>query len=599
MNRFAALLKTTLTRLFAAISRFSLTVICLIGATILLCYMVSLHRQPELIVHKLSYTFLVGSFLGVAAQFACERFSRLNQRRLTVYAISTLLIIGYYLILMPAPALSQEVTVRTFVAVAAMFCAFVWVPSYREAADFNQVSLVHFKSALISVLYSAVLAAGCASIIAAVDTLLFNVNEDAYAYTMIIIWVMFATLYYLSLLPRFNSQEPIDQEFARYSAQYPRFLEILVSYIAIPLVTVFTLVLTAYFIKILFTLKWPSGQLGSMVLAYSAAGLIIYILASLPDNRFTRWYIKLFPKVLVPVVIMQLISVGIRLDAYGITESRYYIALFGLFALLCAVLLSFLPVSKNGLIAVLAACFAILSVVPPIDAFTVSRHSQINRLERMLEAEGLLHDGQITPKSEVSMNLRLETSSILNYLQAREYTRYVAWLPTDFNPYNSNNIKNVLGFEPAYPGMNQENNYFFATLEPQHAVDISGYSIMVHANSHRGAVSVNETPLDFEVGGVKYQMLLERLSEQEVKVVVRTATGQEVIATGLYDFARTISGTGNAPKEALPAEQMSFEVLNQGYKMRIMFQNLNITTGDATDAGVDYGLIILFGAPSR
>ena len=95
---------------------------------------------------------------------------------------------------------------------------------------------------------------------------------------------------------------------------------------------------------------------------------------------------------------MQLISVGIRLNAYGITESRYYITLFGVFSLLCGIMLSFMPVSKNGRIALLAAGFAILSVVPPVDAFTLSRHSQITRLESMLQAEGILHEGKITPK---------------------------------------------------------------------------------------------------------------------------------------------------------------------------------------------------------
>lgn len=596
MNRFITLVRSNLLRLFEAVSRFPLTVVCLFGATILFCYIVSLKVQPSLLVQKLAYTFMLGSFLGITAQFACERFLRLNSRRLAVYALSTLLTVGYYLILLPAQSISQEVTVRTFVAVAAMFCAFVWVPSYRDTADFNEISLVHFKSALISILYSAVLSAGCASIIAAVDTLLFNVNQDAYSYTMIIIWVMFATLYYLSLLPRFNSADAEEQEFAKYSAQYPRFLEILVSYIAIPLIAVFTLVLTAYFIKILFTLKWPSGQLGGMVLAYSTAGLVIYILASLSQNRFAQWYLKLFPKVLIPVVIMQLISVGIRLDAYGFTESRYYIALFGMFSLVCGSILSFKPVSRNGLIALLAATFAILSTVPPIDAFTISRHSQISRLENMLEAEGVLQNGQITPKAEVSMDLRLETTNIINYLQAREYTRYVAWLPQDFNTYN--NMKSVLGFEPAYPGMSRENNFFYAMMEPQKPVDISGYNIMINANSHRGEVNGKTSPADFEIAGVHYQLELERLSAQEVRVVVRTAAGQEVIATGLYDFSQTISGVGNAPKEALPPEQMTFDLENNGYKMRIMFQNLHITSGDMVDAGVDYGLIILIGVPT-
>lgn len=70
-----------------------------------------------------------------------------------------------------------------------------------------------------------------------------------------------------------------------------------------------------------------------------------------------------------------------------------------------------------------------------------------------------------------------------------------------------------------------------------------------------------------------------------------------MVGTGLYDFTQTISGVGTAPKEALPPEQMTLDVENNGYKLRVMFQNVNITFGDDPDAGADYGLIIMFGSP--
>ncbi|MDD3364959.1 MAG: DUF4153 domain-containing protein, partial [Syntrophomonas sp.] len=359
MNRFTKAIVLATQRLFEAVARFPMTVICLICTSMLLCYMISLHKDPELIIQKLMFTFLLGSFLGVASQFTCERFERLLKMRVVVYGVSVLITVGYYLIILPAPSISFEVVTRTLVAVFAMFCAFLWVPSYQSESDFNGIALTHFKSAFTSVLYSGVLSAGCASIIAAIDILLFKVNSDSYGYMMTIIWVLFATLYYLSLLPRYNSDDESEREYAQLTAQYPRFLEILISYIAIPLVATYTLVLAAYFIKILVTFKWPSGQLGVMVLAYSAAGLTIYVLASLLENRFAKLYRLIFPKVLIPVVIMQLISVAIRLNAYGITESRYYVTLFGVFSLVCGIVLSFKPVSKNGIIALLAAGFAI------------------------------------------------------------------------------------------------------------------------------------------------------------------------------------------------------------------------------------------------
>jgi len=313
-----------------------------------------------------------------------------------------------------------------------MFCAFIWLPSYQGKFDFNSVALIHFKSFFTSILFAGVLAAGLSSIIGAIDILLFKVNSDSYGYMMAIVWILFATIYYLSLLPHFSSEAEIDQVYAREVNHYPRFLEILVSYIAIPLVAAYTLVLLTYFIKIGITMKWPSGQLGPMILIYSAAGFILYVMASRLENRFAVLYQRIFPKVLIPIVVMQLISVYIRLNAYGVTESRYYVALFGIFSFVVGIVLSFKPVMKNSIIALLAAGFAIFSVIPPLDAFTVSRISQITRLENMLQTAGVLVDGKINAKANVDMNLRLETTSILNYLERRSYLKKVSWLPADF-----------------------------------------------------------------------------------------------------------------------------------------------------------------------
>ena len=89
-----------------------------------------------------------------------------------------------------------------------------------------------------------------------------------------------------------------------------------------------------------------------MILAYSAVGLVLFVLASRLSNRIAVLYKFIFPKVLIPIVGMQLMSVSIRLRAYGVTESRYYVALFGIFSLAVGLILTLRPKTKNGIIAV-------------------------------------------------------------------------------------------------------------------------------------------------------------------------------------------------------------------------------------------------------
>lgn len=597
MKRFKEAMAQLLSRLSVAVLRFPLTVFCLFCCTILTCYIISLHEPAGLLLEKLQFVFIFGAFLGVTAQFACEQFPKLGKVRPAVYGICVLFTLGYYLIISPAPAIDYEVGARTFVAVFSMFCAFVWLPSFKGNFDFNSAALIHFKSALISVLYAGVLAVGLAAIIGAVDILLFSVDSDFYGYMMAVVWISFAPIYYLSLLPRFNSELKSDQVYAWEVSQYPRFLEILVSYIAIPLVAAFTLVLLAYFIKIAVTRVWPTGHLGPMVLGYSSAGLIIYILASRLENRFAVMYQRVFPKVLVPAVIMQLVSVYIRLSAYGVTESRYYVALFGVFSIVIGIILSFQPVKRNGLIALLAAGFAILSIVPPVDAFTVSRNSQTARLEKMLESAGVLVDGEIKPKADADRTLRLETTSILNYLERRNYLETVAWLPSDFQPHRD--MEEVFGFEPTYEHTGKE-NYFFANLDMEEPLDIEGYDVMFRVNTHRGMDEKLEASVyEFHVRSEHYRLILERLSPQEARVSVWNEAGTQLVETGLYDFASSVaSESGGEVREALDPEKLTLNVQGKYCKLRIIFQNIHITYGSDTDAGVDYDMFVLFAAPA-
>lgn len=592
MRRLMARIANMVQGISWAIARFPLTVFCLLSSTILTCYMISLDRAPALIIQKLMFVFLLGSFIGVTAQFACERFQRLAKQRLGVYALSVVLMLVYYLIIAGAPAIDYGVGARTMVAVFSMFCFFIWLPSCRGKFDFNSVALIHFKSALTSVLYAGVLSAGLASLFAAIDILLFNLSSKTYGYMMAIVWMLFATTYYLSLLPRFNSETEADRAFTAEANQYPRVLEILISQIAIPLVTAYTVVLFSYFIKIGVTRKWPIGQLGPMILVYSAIGLLVYILASRLSNRLAVYYQRSFPKVLIPIVIMQLISVYIRLRAYGVTESRYYVLLFGIFSLVIGILLSLRPVTKNGLIALLAAGFAIVSVVPPVDAFTVSRVSQVTRLEHMLQSAGILVDGQLIAKSDADFALRRETTSILNYLNQRGHLPQVAWLPAAFEPYRD--MQKTLGFEPTYKYSQGIIDHFHVGLDMQDPLSIAGYDVLLQAATYRQQTAITH---DFSVRGTSYRLVLKRLSAQEVRVSVQNAAGEELVATGLEEFAALLEDKGDKSKGQLPVDQLTLDVTDNQYKLRIIFQSITATHGSDIDEGIDYNMFVLIAVP--
>lgn len=569
---------------YQAVTRFPLTVICLFSSTALTCYMISLHRTPDLILQKLMFVFLLGAFIGVTAQFACERYRYRSGQRLAVYGLAIILTLLYYLSIASVSAIDYVVTARTMVAVFAMLCVYIWLPSSGGENDFDTVALVHFKSALTSFLYAAVLSVGLAVLLGAIDLLLFPVDRDAFGYMLAIVWISFATLSYLARLPHFHSYTGYMAE----DGQFPSVLAILVSQIAIPLMFAYTLVLFSYFIKIGLSGAWPVGQLGPMILAYSAVGLLLFVLASCLSNRIAWLYKLIFPKVLIPIVGMQLMSVAIRLRAYGVTESRYYVALFGVFSLLIGLILTIRPQTKNGIIALLAAAFAIVSVVPPIDAFTISRNSQIQRLERMLQGAGVLVADQLQAKPDTDLQVRRETTNILQYLERRGYLAYVNWLPDDFSTYRD--MQKVLGFEPAYGYTPELGEFFHISLNPQEPLAVAGYDVLLQAVSYR---QQPEQVQDFRVGNADYRLLVRRLSPLETRVSVLNGRGEELVATGLQEFAMALKDGGLTVRETLSAQQLTLEAIGEQCRLRIVFQHINGNLGGSEGEGIDYNMYIL------
>ncbi len=617
MKRIKEFLKRSLRGISQAVMRFPMAVAGFVATTGVIYWVIGYRIDLPLIIQKWIFTLIVGAVLGIALQFAVERFRKLASFRILVYGIGIILGAGYFMILLPAPELSFEIMGRSFVAVFALICMVLWVPSFGGAADFNRIALVHFKSLFIAILYAGVLSGGISAIIAAVDTLLFNVHSDTYIYTMATIWVTFAPVYFLSLLPNFNlrlqapekgdagggvtdtsgrdavlGEGPVVDE-TDQTGDYPKFLEILVSYIAIPLVAAYTAVLVAYFVKILITLNWPSGQLGPMVLIYSIAGLLVFVLASLLDNRFAKVYRLLFPKILIPVVIMQLVSVAIRLNAYGITESRYYVALFGVFSIVSGVLLSTGRVSKNGRIALLAAVFALISILPPIGAFTVSRVSQIRRVETILVNEGMLIDGRVVAKADASDYTKVEVTNILNYLERSSSLKYIDWLPEDFDTYRD--MQAVFEFAPTYPAYAGDERYTYASLDFQKPLDIAGYDWLLTMYPGRYDREIQMPDQTFAIRGQTYRVEAKRLSDLDVRIVLLDVGGRELAGLNLYEAASDIMPKSGVSKELMSPEEMSVAIENGRYRLRVIFQSINFNENDDGDMEADYNLYVLVG----
>ncbi len=558
-----------------AIARYPLTAAFLLAASVIVA--VSINTEKE--YAKQLLTCAVGAVLCAALQAAHERFFYKLSARLIIMGCGVALTAGYYLIIRLAPELSVEISIRTSVALLALIFAFIWVPVIRSRISFNESFMAVFKSFFHSVFYSAVIFGGCSLIITAIDRLIVNVSEKAYPHTANIVFVLFAPIFFLSLIPIYPGKKDKETDLEKITAQdkvvnkvtfCPKFLEVLISYIIIPLTEVFTVILLLYIVLNIRGEFWTNNLLEPMLISYAITVILVYILSSRLENKFAALFRLVFPKVLVPIVLFQIVSSIISLRDTGITHTRYFVILFGIFAAFAGVVMSIVPVRKNGIIAAMLIAFSVVSIIPPVDAFTVSRLSQENMLKTVLLQNGMLKNNTITPNGSISDKDKKKIVLSAEYLDRMGYTDKIAWLPNGFTV--NEDFYDTFGFyEYDLPEKtNRSINVFINSSAP---IDIAGYDVFAHT-----FVSSDENMeskiCNIEKSGKSYVMTKEKVGEQ-YNIVLKDDNNQEVIRFNTGEvFSRYRSYA--VDKSEISNEEAAFSAENDRVKLTFVVQNANI-----------------------
>ena len=593
MSRIKNFMNNIVYNLKETITRFPMTIVFLSSLSTVMFLIIEDYSSLDIdLLSRYMFAGIFGAFLATAVRFMLERYENLKNSFL-FYGLTIILTIGYFYF-MTDDKVDNKMLIHLLVISFALFAAYLYLPSSKNALNFGNVALAHFKSAFTAILYGIVLYVGIAAIIGAIDILLYDVDYKSYAHAANIIFIFFTPLYYLSLLPKFNSRDENDDAKKEISFTYPRFLDILVSYITIPLITAFTAVLIIYFIKILATGVWPVGQVGPMVLGYSAAGYFIYILSSNLNNKFSVLYRKLFPLILIPLVVMQMVSSYIRIDAYGITESRYYVVLFGIFSIVCALVLIFDKKKNPNTIVLLSAVFALMSIIPPVDAFTVSKNSQERRLTEILIRNKMIADGEIVKKTDISTDDMFEITNISNYMYGMGYLDDMDWFPDKYADNYYGNFRNIYGFEPYYdrefPGQ-EDTLYLNAMLDENEKINIENYDLFFKIYIHNKR-EPDEDIGEFSLKGKNY-VIKQILDEKGYITIAVSDDSNTLIEIPMKEFIDELFEKVNAPKGLMDKETLTIEKQNDKLKVKLLINDLNVDRYDPVDVYI-YANIYVF-----
>jgi hypothetical protein len=494
-------MKNRLSRRFQSVTkaaaRYPAATLFLLACTILTVLRIAGVHITDVYLYQLACA--VGAGAGYAAQSAAERFSL--RLRWLYFALAVLLAVLFYLWARSWP---EVMTVRLSVLMALLFVAAVWLPSVKSRFPFYENFVAAFKALFQAAFFASVLFAGCAAITAAIDALITPVDSDVFAYLASIIFIFFAPMLYLALMPRvptaparadisgegdhgeggaesIDTPPPIAEEVGALSeyerrVAYPPFLRALLTYILIPIAFVFTLILILYILRGITGPFWTDNLLEPLLISYCASVTVLLLLIAGLDNPLGRAGRLILPKALAAVAVFQIISSALNAAENGVTHWRYFVLAFGVLAVITGVILSIRPRRWTGLVAAAFLVVALVSLVPPVDALSAGVSSQTQLLESALTEEGMLRNGSVSPSASVSSKNREKIVSSLEYLFRLGRQERLTWLPKDFEIYSDRPFRTLFGF-PRYEHPGMDYKYTRVTYPMNELIDVSQYDV--------------------------------------------------------------------------------------------------------------------------
>lgn len=493
-----------------------------------------------------------------------------------LYTAGAALLTLYYFTLLPN---FKMVPATRYIAVTlALYLLFIFLPYLYARVHFELYVIRLFSRFFVTGIYSGILYAGLAALLFASKTLLsVPVPDRLYADTFFLVAGIFTPIFFLAGVPaRDDEMEP---------EKYPKLFKILLLYIVMPILTAYTTILYIYFAKIILTRQWPQGLVSHLVLWYSVvvAVVIFFITPKTEENAWAKGFVFWFPKLILPILATMFVSIGIRIQAYGFTENRYFVVLLGIWSTAVMLYLAFVRQRRNILLPVSLAVIALLGVFGPFNAYRLSINSQNQRFHELLVNYDMLKDNTIVAGKAVSDTDKSEFSSILDYFSRSHSLQAVKYLPEGFE---LKDMEKTFGFSYSYnPRIEGQQEYFsYNRSNPDRPIRLEDYEYLFDFRGYYGVSEQTEA-------GLKARYIPEGTK------LLLTLDNQTVYERSLGDFADQLQQKlGTANQANTPVEDMTFIDETEQVKVKLIFQNVygykDKDSGKVTISSLEYYLLV-------
>jgi len=565
-------IKELFIKLLASLKRFPEVILLATAVVITLIFLNHLgYSDPAAFrnhLTKLAMVLALGIPLFLSVKLIFERLPDLKSwLKATLYLAVIIGLILYYLFGLKKLVM---VPVTRYIALTiAFYSMFLFIPCFFKRKNF-EIYCVHLLTGLaITYFYAAVLYLGLSAMLFTVSKLFLIKLGKVYFDIWLAVAGIFAPAYFLADLPAIKKELQVES--------FSKVLKILLLYIVIPMIAVYSMILYVYFAKIIITRVWPAGIVSHLVLWYSLLSNIVFFMVY-PLRNDLKWLAKCiayFPKIILPLLAMMFVSMGIRVHAYGVTESRYFVLLAGLWVSGWMLYYLFTNRVRNIILPISLTIIAILSVIGPWSAFAVSKFDQNSRLTAILKKYNMLQ-GQalVKPNRPISATDKAQIISVLSYFKDSHSLGDADYLPDHFK---LSEMPKIFGFK-WNPDSNYQSyfNYQFVNNRNTELTDIQGFDYFIKITQtditknnpdKRLRISYSLERHELKITAHDQEIYKKRVSDLVIPLFKkRISPGEEAVhcldetakVKVFYEFD-TISGQTDPATDEMNINYMNFE----------------------------------------
>lgn len=545
-------------------------------------------QEPiNFLLNCLSWGLALGAIFGLAAITAVQSwynkkkaFIIANLITLILVAVTVLMLYLFSQTNIPMAdsgyvVISSLATARVGVAILVSLVAFIIFAGYpKDKSGFAHSFFMTQKALFIALLYGGVLMAGATGVAGAIQTLLYSgMSGKVYLYIATISGFLAFTVF-VGYFPDFRKGE--EDEHREVAQNQPRFIEILFEYIMIPIMIALTLVLLLWSGKtVLGGMKAPFIQLSGIAAAYTAFGIWLHIMVTHYKTGLATFYRKAYPFAALAILAIEAWALIVQLLRSSLKTTEYSFILIWIIAVASSILLILLKEKSHQMIASLICIMAVIAVLPFVGYRDLPVTAQANRLEKLLNSEGMIQNNQLNAANkEPDRSVRESITDAVNFLAYAQDAKLPSW----FDPHLKDNtiFKNKLGFEQIWPNTEDSGNenYINTSLTlSSEILDISDYQWAVKLQNEKP-----DAPIFVESSKGKYQFSWIIDQAQGIPTLKITLNDKIIIEKNMKDYLDRVASSYPSGKEPSVGslKEMSLQFETPEVSVLIVFKNISI-----------------------